>query len=206
MSSFRDLGDNDLADFTINLVNLLGGTDLPAIDSHVRADLVTAIGTLPADLATQKAAAVVQDDEKKTAFVTKDTTRSAILTWIGQVRDALKSGIANREQFTLAGFDYPFTVRSPYVAQDPTKLSASGVSNGVNTVVYQGNNRSGSVTYEIWRRQGDDGAWVLHGTTTTQKFVDKGVTPGQYYEYRVRAVASKSTSNFSNSSVVYGVL
>ncbi len=31
------------------------------------------------------------------------------------------------------------------------------------------------------------------------------VTPGQYYEYKVRAAAPKSVSNFSNSAVVYGV-
>jgi hypothetical protein len=204
--NFRQLTDNDLADFAANLVTLLAGTELSSIDSHVRADLVTSIGTTPATLSTQKAAATISDDEKKTAFVAKDTTKSVILTWVAQVRDALKAGLAPKEQFILAGFDYPFTTPSMYVAQDPTKLSATGFSNGINKVVFTGNNKPGVVVYEVWRRQGDTGAWMLHGTTKKQSFTDSGVTPGQFYEYRVRAVAAKNTSNFSNSAVVYGVL
>jgi hypothetical protein len=35
-----------------------------------------------------------------------------------------------------------------------------------------------------------------------QLYEDKPVTPGQYYEYKVKA--AKSESNFSNSAVVYG--
>jgi hypothetical protein len=58
--------------------------------------------------------------------------------------------------------------------------------------------------YEIWRRHGDEGPWGIIATTRKQAFADTPVTPGQYYEYKVRAVAAKSTSNYSNSAVVYG--
>ena len=51
------LSDSELADFTANLVTLLGGTELASIDSHVRSELVAAFGTKPADMATQTAAA-----------------------------------------------------------------------------------------------------------------------------------------------------
>jgi hypothetical protein len=61
--------------------------------------------------------------------------------------------------------------------------------------------------YEIWRRQGDEGPGMMHMLSTKQKFEDnKGVVPGQYYEYKVRAAAAQTESNFSNSAVVYGVL
>ncbi|MEP6848972.1 MAG: hypothetical protein ABI999_08945, partial [Acidobacteriota bacterium] len=68
-----------------------------------------------------------------------------------------------------------------------------------------GNNKSGSVVYQVWRRQGDTGAWGLLATTKKQTFTDAPVTPGQYYEYKARASAARSVSHFSNSAVVYGV-
>ena len=100
-------------------------------------------------------------------------------------------------------FNFP-KAKSTVIANDPTELTAVGTSNGVNTLTFKGNNKSGSVVYEIWRRQGDEGSWGIIGNTKKQTYADTPVTPGQYYEYKVRAVAAKSTSNFSNSAVVYG--
>ena len=40
--NYRQLTANDLASFAENIVALLAGTELEAIDEHVRADLVTA--------------------------------------------------------------------------------------------------------------------------------------------------------------------
>jgi hypothetical protein len=37
------------------------------------------------------------------------------------------------------------------------------------------------------------------------RFAELDVTPGQYYEYKVRARAAKNVSLFSNSAVVYGI-
>lgn len=84
-------------------------------------------------------------------------------------------------------------------------MSAFGYSNGVNKIRFSGNNRNGRVNYEIWRRHGDTVGWSLHATTKRQRFTDTPVTPGQYYEYKVRAAAATNTSNFSNAAVVYGV-
>jgi hypothetical protein len=204
--NFRNLKDNDLADFAANVVALLAGTELSAIDSNVRADLVTAFGTLPATLATQTSEAATADDKKRAKVAAKNFTNAAISVLLGQVRDLLKANFAPKEQFELAGFDYPSPAVKSYVAQDPSDLAVYGFSNGVNKGSFTGNNTKGRVMYDIWRREGDDGAWAPHLMTTRQRFTDTGVTPGQYYEYRVRAVAPKNTSNFSNSAVVYGVL
>lgn len=203
--NFRRLTEAELADFAQNVNTLLGGTLLTAIDTNVRADLAAAIGTLPATLATQAAAASVAEAERKASVSQRNTSRSQVRSLMSQVRDALKAGLAPKDQYDLCGFDFP-TLRSTYEAVDPTKLSAFGYSNGVNVVRFSGNNKPGQVIYEVWRRHGDTAAWALHATTKKQSYTDTGVTPGQYYEYKVWAVAAKSVSNFSNSGVVYGVL
>ena len=202
--NFRRLSENELSDFALNVSALLGGSELASIDPNVRTDLTAAIGTLPEMLATQTAAAVVAESQRKAAISERNRTSSKVRALMGRVRDALKAGLASKKEYDLCGFDFP-VARSPYEAQDPTNLSAFGYSNGVNTIRFSGNNKAGQVVYEIWRRHGDTAQWALHATTKKQRFNDSGVKPGQYYEYRVRAVASKSISQFSNSAVVYGV-
>lgn len=145
------------------------------------------------------------ESERNSAVSMKNGTRNQLITLLVQVRDNLKAGLAKKEQYDLCGFDFAEKPQGPYVPLDPTDLSAFGYSNGVNKLAFKGNNPSGSVTYEIWRRQGDEGPWGVLGSTKKQSFTDTPVTPGQYYEYKVRAVASKSVSNFTNSAVVYGV-
>jgi hypothetical protein len=200
------LSDSELADFTANLVTLLGGTELASIDSHVRSELVAAFGTKPADMATQTAAASAIDNEKQSAFSTKGFTRDELIVLSRQTRDFLKAGLAPKKEFDLAGFDFPQPGVHVYIAQTPTDMAAVGFSNGINTGRFKGNNRPGAVVYEIWRREGDTGAWHTHILTKKQSFRDEGVIPGQFYEYRVRARATQTDSDFSNSTVVYGAL
>lgn len=202
---YRRLTDNDLADFATNVVLLLGGTQLAGINTVVRTSLAAAIGTLPDDLDAQTAAAAVAEGARKAAVSSKKATRQQIIAFMSQVKNALLAGLAPKEQYDLCGFDYRETPTGPYQPADPTELSAFGYSNGVNAVKFRGNNSTGYVVYEIWRRHGDTSAWALHSTTTKQSFTDTPVTPGQYYEYKVRATAAKSVSNFSNPAVVYGV-
>jgi len=59
-------------------------------------------------------------------------------------------------------------------------------------------------TLEIWRREGDTTGWELIATTTRSRFVDRPTKPGQYYEYRTRAIKGEVASDFSPSTVVYG--
>lgn len=202
--NFRRLSDNDLADFAANVADLLGGTKLDAIDAAVRTSLETAIGSLPADLDTQAQAAMASEGERKAAVSIKNNYREQIINLMAQVRNSLVAGLAPKEQFDFCGFDFREPSSGTYQAQDPTELSAFGYSNGVNIVQFRGNNRTGSVTYEIWRRHGESAAWAIYGNTRRQSFTDTNVSPGMYCEYRVRAVAANSVSNFSNSAVVYG--
>lgn len=202
--NFRAISENDLADFAANVALLLAGTELVSIDDRVRTALATAIGALPATLATQAADAAIAEGARKARVSERNATRKQIRVLMGQVRDALKAGLAPKKEYDLCGFDYP-AERSTYEAQSPTNLSAFGYSNGINKIRFSGNNRPGRVVYEVWRRHGDTADWGLHATTKRQSHTDTGITPGQYYEYKVRAVAAKSVSYFSNSAVVYGV-
>jgi hypothetical protein len=58
--------------------------------------------------------------------------------------------------------------------------------------------------YEIWRRHGDTVDWYLHASIPDSMFEDSAIMPGQYYEYKVRAVRGDEHSEFSESVVVYG--
>ena len=87
--------------------------------------------------------------------------------------------------------------------QVPGSFSAKSVEQGVNRIEFAASG-SEETAYEIWRRHGDTVDWYLHSTTTASGFEDRGVTPGQYYEYKVRAVRGDSMSEFSPSAVVYG--
>ncbi len=204
--NYRRLTSEELSNFAANVKTLLAGVSLEAIDDAVRTEIEAAFGTKPADLLTQSATADVAETQRKAAVSIKGTTRTDIIKLLGRVRDALKSGLASKDQYDLCGFDFPETPVAVYVAQDPTALSATGYSNGINKGRFSGSNKPGTVVYEIWRRHGDTTPWALHSTTKKQSFTDAPVQPGQYYEYKIRAVAAKSISNFSNSAVVYGVL
>jgi hypothetical protein len=201
--NFRLISENDLADFAANVATLLAGTDLPSIDPAVRTDLATAIGTLPTTLATQTAESAIAEDERKASVSSKNDTRFQLIALMSQVRDALKAGLAPKKQYDLCGFDYRKEAAT-VIASDPTDLSGEGRSNGVNYLRWSGNNKTGTVVYELWRLHGDTAPWTLHATTKKQSFTDAPVTPGQVYNYKVRAVAATNASNFSNVAVIYG--
>jgi hypothetical protein len=138
------------------------------------------------------------------AVAKRDALHAELLVPTRSSRDFLTAGVAPKEQFELCGFDFPDKVRSTYVAQTPSGLAVEGFSNGVNKGTFKGNNKGASIVYQIFRRDGDEGDWRMVDSVKSGKFTDEGVTPGQYYEYKVRAKASKTISQFSNSAVVYG--
>ena len=83
----------------------------------------------------------------------------------------------------------------------PAGLTANALPRSTIHVEFGGNDES---SFEIWRRHGDTVDWYLHATTNGAAYEDSDVKPGQYYEYKVRAVRGDSTSEFSGSAVAYG--
>jgi hypothetical protein len=84
----------------------------------------------------------------------------------------------------------------------PSGLSVNAMPGSVNQVTF--GSAGGDINYEIWRRHGDTVDWYLHATISEPLFSDAEVKPGQYYEYKVRAVLGDSVSEFSPSAVAYG--
>ncbi len=84
----------------------------------------------------------------------------------------------------------------------PSAPSVKATTGSINQVTF--GEAGGDVGYEIWRRHGDTVDWYLHATTSEPAFSDVEVKPGQYYEYKVRAVRGDSVSEFSPSAVAYG--
>ena len=79
----------------------------------------------------------------------------------------------------------------------PRGLAASAAGDGVIRVSFES---LPDADHEIWRRHGDTVDWYPHATTRDLTFEDRDVKPGQYYEYKVRAVRGDSVSEFEQAS------
>lgn len=202
---FRRLNDAELVDFTKNLVDQLSAHEVTSLDNTLADALAAGIAPVNTAFESSIEESVQRIAVKESGIADKQTRRFDLETRIAAVRNYLSAVTGPKKDYEICGFDFPKSA-SPVVANDPTELSGAGTSNGVNRLSFKGNNKPSSVVYEIWRREGDEGPWGIIAATKKQVYTDTPVTPGQYYEYKVRAVASKSTSNFSNSAVVYGVL
>ena len=199
-----DLSVSEMIQLAQNLLDLLTGDKLSAIDPVVRAALVASIGTKPGRVSQLHKDANIRLAEAYSLFEARDAELKSLTTNVRQAKDFLKGGVAPAEQFLLAGFNVTRKAAHIYVAKKPSRLSVIGYSNVGNKGTFNGNNRSGAVVYEIWRREGKDGEWMLATQTRNGKFTDHQVRFGARYEYRVRAVAAKSTSAFSNTASVGG--
>jgi hypothetical protein len=199
---FRKLDGNELPIFTGNVATLLGGGDLPALNGNIRANLAAAIGDLPDRLRTSTEIALLAEAERKAAISVRNELREQIYVLLSQVRRSLDASLATKEQYELCGFDYPVTPVGRYIPQDPTGLSVVRLSSGVIRGRFAGNNKKNRIFYEVWWRVGDDGEWMFLWATSKQSFIETPVAFGKRYRYRVRAIAKRAVSNFSNTAVV----
>lgn len=124
---------------------------------------------------------------------------------VQNIKDAMKSVNSLGSEYVALGYDMPVFTRQTVIPQTPTGLAAAGTSNGVNTLSFVSHNTSGTVTFQIEAKIGDTAPYVLVGTTQEQRWKHLGVTPGEFYQYRVRAQAARNVfSDWSNEAVVYG--
>ncbi|HMT09199.1 MAG TPA: hypothetical protein PKA82_14440 [Pyrinomonadaceae bacterium] len=200
---YRKLSDAELVDFSRNVKTSLDGGLVTGLDPAIATDLARLLDPLNISFETAIEDSVVRDAAKKTAFADKQTLREDIKLILAKVRNNLVAAECPRRSYEACGFNYP-KPPTTILAEAPTDLAAAGTSNGVTRLQFFGNNKVGTVVYEMWRRAGDDGEWGVLGVTKKQTYIDSPVTPGQFYEYKVRAVAATNTSHFSNSAVIYG--
>jgi|ERR1035437_476520 hypothetical protein len=201
---FRKLRGIELSAFARNVLTLLAGNDLPAINDNIRTNLVSAIGVLPDDLAEQANAAFAAETQRMAAISVRRKLDGQLHNLMSQVKKSLDAGLATNDQYELCGFDPRVNPVSRYVPQNPTDLSVSMLSSGLIKGKFAGNNKKNRVFYEVWRRENAIGEWIYHIATRKRSFIEILATPGQHYEYKVRAVAAASVSNFSNTAIVNG--
>jgi hypothetical protein len=153
-----------------------------------------------ADLAAVEARAAAAD-----ATSVAQQAAETVIKLLSELKFAMRGVDATPDQYDALGFTPPDTTRTPVTPATPTNLGATGFSNGINSLTWIGNNPSGSVVYAIEVKIGDTAPYVLLATTTVQRYKHENVTPGQFYQYRVRAQAARNlNSDWSNEAVVYG--
>lgn len=200
---YRKLTDADLADFAKNLAERLAEHAVASLDNTLQDTLAATLDPLYSTFDLRIENGVKNTAIKQSAIADKQIMREDLLERLATVRNYLVATTSAKTYFELCGFTYP-KKPGPVIAQAPTNLSASGSSNGVNRLTFNGNNKLGTVVYEMWRLNGDTAPWGIIGTTRRQAYYDTPVVPGEYYNYKVRAVAATNTSDFSNVAVVYG--
>ena len=74
----------------------------------------------------------------------------------------------------------------------PPSVSCSPQADGVH-VTWDA--VSGATSYNVWRKVGNNGAWIQIGSTTTTSFVDHTAASGQLYHYAVSTVNADGESD-----------
>lgn len=200
---YRNLNDNLLASFSRNIAERLAAHEVVCLDNALADDLAAMLAPLNTSYEANIDASLESVAAKQAATAAKASDRAQIIEVLTTVFTYLKATDGSPTDFEICLFDYP-KAPTTVIPSAPTNLVAHGTSNGVNTLTFTGNNKPGDVTYEVWRRRGDTADWGVLGLTRKQSYIDMPVTPGEYYEYKVRAVAAKTMSAFSNTAVVYG--
>lgn len=197
---FRKLPDADLVDFAQNVVAKVPdmvGTAIPA-------PLVAAASTESGSLSDAIQASLAGFTTSTALTALKNQDRADLIDKLSQIKATLRANLNPDSDFELLGFGKLDREPSLINAQSPTNLVATGDSTNRNYLRWKGNNRSGSVNYIIEYTAGDTMQWTFLAATKSQKFTHDGVTPGQVYQYRVKAQSAKTESAYSNTAVVYG--
>jgi hypothetical protein len=202
----RKLSRADLADFTDNAAAAVAAGKvsgfLPAQNTSISdalADANTELKAADANIFATRAASMeaMQIGADKKALVNK---------LHGELKALMKGVDSPASEYDAVGFDPPDFVRTVTVPKSPSDLVALAIAVGVNELKFSGNNPTGRITYVIEAKIGDTAPYTIVGTSTAQRWRHNGVTRGEYYQYRVRAQASRGiVSNWSNTAVVYGV-
>lgn len=203
---FHRLSRADLVNFANNAATGVADGKVPGFLAAQNTSISDAITDAAAELATAEMDAVIATAAYHEAIEIAQSKRDVVVKLLQELKYNMLGVDTAEGVYDALGFTPPKFSRSQVVPVAPTGLAAFGTSNGINTLTFSGNNQSGSVTYVIEAIIGDTAPYVLVGTTTQQKWDHVGVTPGQFYQYRVRAQASRNNvSAWSNTAVVYGI-
>jgi hypothetical protein len=202
----RNLNRAALVDFTTNAATGVANGKVTGFLAAQNTSFSDGLTDANAVLAAADLAAVEARTASLEATQIAQNAADDVLRLLSDLKFAMRSVEAPSQDYDAIGFDAPAEFRSVVMPQTPTGLAGTGYSNGINVLTYQGNNVAGSVTYVIEAKIGDTAPYVIVGTSTKQSWKHIGVTPGQFYQYRVRAQAARGlVSDWSNEAVVYGL-
>jgi hypothetical protein len=202
----RDLTRAELVEFANNAATGVADGKVPGFLAAQNTAISDAITDAAAELATADMDQVTARAASMQATQIAQDKQDALLKLLQELKYGLKSVDTAADVYDALGYDPPVEFRQIVTPRAPTELAAAGFSNGINQLTFVGNNQPGTVTYVIEAKIGDTAPYVVVGTCTRQSFKHTGVTPGQFYQYRVRAQAARNlVSDWSNEAVVYGI-
>jgi len=194
-----------LVDFTTNAATGVSNGKVSGFIAAQNTAIADRLTDANAILAAADLSAVEAKAASLEATALAQTAADTVVKLLSELKFAMQGVDATPDQYDALGMTAPTTTRVPVTPKTPTDLAATGFSNGVNSLTWTGNNTSGSVVYAIEVKIGDTAPYVLLATATRQDYRHEGVTPGQFYQYRVRAQAARNVvSGWSNEAVVYG--
>ncbi|HZH99166.1 MAG TPA: fibronectin type III domain-containing protein [Fimbriimonadaceae bacterium] len=140
----------------------------------------------------------------RSAVQAKDMARAQVLDVI---REMAKKAYANPNVTpdVIARLGLPVHEKpgGTVIPQTPSNLDAVAKSNGTVHLTWKSNGNTRGAIYWIEVKTGENGEWVLHGTTTRHKYLLTGQTPGVKKYIRLRAARSIYVSPPTDAYVVY---
>lgn len=119
--------------------------------------------------------------------------------YIYRVKAVLKSGYVYSDEMTVR------TV----TLDKPTNIVAVATSDSQIELRWTDNSNT-ETGYEIWRKDGDLGEWKAYAFTgrNAKNYIDRNLSPGSVYYYRVRGIISHSSvySAFSNDTNAWTII
>ncbi|MCM3668267.1 hypothetical protein M3181_04520 [Mesobacillus maritimus] len=95
---------------------------------------------------------------------------------------------------TNPSYKEPVTIVAP--------SSPKAVSNSYNSAKVSWNAASGVSGYEVYRSTSSNGTYTKAGTTSGTSYIDKSLTTGKTYYYKIRAYKTGTRTNYSSYSSV----
>jgi hypothetical protein len=200
----RALTREEVAEFARNVLAALAAGKVKGFSPEQVAELSASLTAALERLASADLKAVEAKTVYHAAITDASQAEAEVNTILTDIKFGMRSARSGAEEYKALGFDPPAEPGRIIEPQAPTDLTATGFSNGVNVLKFTGNNVPGRVTYAIEARESRDGDYVMIGLTRKQTFKHTPVTPGQFYQYRVRSEATRGlVSAWSNEAVVY---
>jgi hypothetical protein len=200
--SYSKQSDSELADSVQVLINNRSAHKVTCLDDALADSLAAELEGLNTDFKQDIDDSAEFTAKKQAANESKKARQDRIVKVTANVGRYIYAADGPESDYALCGLGIR-DAWSYVSANTPDDLVAVGSRTSGNKLTYRGNNKRGSVTYEIWRAEGRDAEWSFIGTTKRQSYVDQTAESGKDYWYRVRALAAKSISGYSNNAVVY---